>query len=56
MWLYVAIAVFLVITVLQSCGVELPFGLQRPAAPAPGSQLPATPHVVYQMQVEVPWL
>ena len=55
-WLYVAIAVFLVITILQSCGFKFPFGLQAPQAPASGGQLPVRPHIVYQRQAEVPSL
>jgi len=33
MWLYVIVAVFLVITLLQTCGVELPFGSRSPIEP-----------------------
>jgi predicted nucleic acid-binding Zn ribbon protein len=29
-WLYVAIAVFVIFTLLQMCGVQLPFGTQQP--------------------------
>jgi hypothetical protein len=55
-WLYVAIAIFLVITILQSCGFKLPFGLQRPEVPSPGSQMPGRPHTVYEVRSEIPWL
>jgi len=38
-WLYVAIAVFLVITILQTCGFSLPFGPQSPAEQGPSGYL-----------------
>ena len=45
MWLYVAIAVFFVFTILQTCGVKLPFGPQPPQE-TPGSYLvPRSPVV-----------
>jgi predicted nucleic acid-binding Zn ribbon protein len=43
-WLYVAIAIFFVITLLQMCGVRLPIGPQMPEQPSghlPSSQLVA---------------
>lgn len=36
-WLYVIVAVFLVLTLMQTCGVKLPFGTQAPTK-APGGQ------------------
>lgn len=43
-WLYVIVAIFLVYTLLQTCGVSLPFA---PAAPGPaepsGGLLPQVP-------------
>ncbi len=52
-WLYVAVAVFMIITLLQMCGIKLPFGVQT-TTPQPGSYLgPQGPAVVYQ--VESPW-
>lgn len=42
-WLYVAIAVFLLITLLQMCGVSLPFGPQMPEQPS--GHLPS-PHLI----------
>ena len=42
-WLYVVIAIFLVYTLLQTCGVNLPFGPQSPApgGPTGGLLVPA---------------
>ncbi|MBC7235414.1 MAG: hypothetical protein H5T69_06195 [Chloroflexi bacterium] len=57
-WLYIAIAVFMLFTLLQMCGVRLPFGPQMPS-PQPGGHLlpptsaPSGPALVYQ--VEAPW-
>lgn len=38
-WLYVIIAVFLVYTLLQVCGVSLPFTPQAPGPEQPGGSL-----------------
>ncbi len=43
-WLYVAIAVFLLISLLQMCGVNLPFGPQISTEQPSGYLL--TPHLV----------
>ncbi|HHX44083.1 MAG TPA: hypothetical protein GX714_08890 [Chloroflexi bacterium] len=43
-WLYVIVAVFLVYTLLQMCGVPLPFGTQAPIPAEPsGGLLPSMP-------------
>jgi predicted nucleic acid-binding Zn ribbon protein len=42
-WLYVIVAVFLVLTLMQTCGVRLPFGGQGPAQPPEGRLAPASP-------------
>jgi hypothetical protein len=43
-WLYVIVAIFLVYTLLQMCGVPLPFGPQAPNPAAPsGGLLPSLP-------------
>ena len=56
MWLYVAIAVFFVITILQTCGVKLPFGPQSPES-GPEGYLPSRPPVVYLIRAaEMPWI
>ena len=37
-WLYIIVAIFLVLTLMQTCGVRLPFGNQTPSGyVAPGS-------------------
>jgi len=41
-WMYVLIAVFLVFTLLQMCGVNLPFGPQTSQSPT-GMALPNAP-------------
>ncbi len=41
-WLYVIVAVFLVLTLMQTCGVRLPFGGQAPAQPPEGRLAPAS--------------
>jgi len=42
-WLYVIVAIFLVLTLLQTCGVRLPFGAPG-AAPTPSGQVaPGSP-------------
>ena len=46
MWLYVAIAIFFVITILQTCGVKLPFGPQT-LQQGPESLIPEGPSVAY---------
>jgi predicted nucleic acid-binding Zn ribbon protein len=33
-WLYIAIAIFFIITLLQMCGVRLPIGPQMPKQPS----------------------
>jgi len=53
MWLYVAIAVFFLISVAQACGVKLPFGPQAPAESPSGYLAPRAPIV---LQVEADWL
>jgi len=52
-WLYVAIAVFLVITILQTCGFSLPFGSQSPAEEPSGYLGPRAPIVHL---VDRPWV
>ena len=49
-WLYVAIAAFFVITILQTCGFKLPFGAQE-QQPS-GRSGPQTPIVCL---TEMPW-
>lgn len=38
-WLYVVIAIFLVYTLMQTCGISLPFAPRSPAPAAPGGGL-----------------
>lgn len=39
-WLYIIVAIFLVLTLLQTCGVRFPFGNQTPSGyVAPGSPI-----------------
>lgn len=52
MWLYVAIAVFFLISIAQACGVKLPFGPQTPAEPS--GYVPLRPAIV--RQVDIDWL
>jgi len=40
MWLYVGLAIFFAITVLQMCGFRLPFGPQAVPPQGPGGYLP----------------
>ena len=55
MWLNVANAVFIVITILQTGGVKLPFGPQAPQQ-GPDSTSPDGPAVVYYVRsAELPW-
>ena len=54
-WLYVAVALFFIITIAQSCGLKLPFGVQQ-GAPTPGSALPERPAIVYVMERAEPGL
>jgi predicted nucleic acid-binding Zn ribbon protein len=56
MWLYVAIAVFFLITILQTCGVKLPFGPRLPEQPGSGSYVPSPPAVVYETHLTWPFL
>jgi len=47
MWLYVIVAVFVVITLLQTCGVKLPFGSSLsdvPTGHVPGNPVVAVRH------------
>lgn len=53
-WLYVAIAVFFIFTMMQMCGVKLPFGPQVPQQQQePSGYLPSRAPIVYQ--VEIAW-
>jgi predicted nucleic acid-binding Zn ribbon protein len=49
-WLYVLVAVFLLFTILQSCGVKLPFGPQLPQQTPTGSLVPRSP-VAWRMDM-----
>jgi len=52
-WLYVAVAVFIIITILQTCGFTLPFGQQAPQESEPSGYVgPATPVV---RLIDTPW-
>lgn len=42
-WLYIIIAVFFVITILQTCGVRLPFGPQTQQQKPSGYLTPSSP-------------
>ena len=49
-WLYVIVAVFAIVTILQSCGiVKLPFGPQP--QPSPTGYLPSQLPIVRQMTI-----
>jgi hypothetical protein len=53
-WLYVVMAVFLVFTVMQACGIKLPFGSQTlPTEQKPSGYIVPRSHVVYH--VTMPW-
>ena len=53
LWLYVAVVVFFVFTVMQTCGVKLPFGAQPSQQQEPsGYSLPTAP---IACQVEMSW-
>jgi len=46
-WLYVIVAVFAIVTILQSCGiVKLPFGQQAQPTSGPTGFLPSRPPIV----------
>ena len=53
MWLYVAVAVFAVVTILQTCGFKLPFGPQLPQEQEPSGYSGPRSLVVYL--VDTPW-
>ena len=56
LWLYIAIAIFFVITILQTCGVKLPFGPQT-SQQGPASHILDGPVVVYTVRsAELPWI
>jgi len=52
-WLYVAVAVFLVVTLLQTCGLKLPFGPQPPQEQEPSGHSRSRTPIVYLL--ERPW-
>lgn len=52
-WLYIAIAAFIVITILQTCGFRLPFGPQPPQEQEPSGYSGSSPPIA--RLVEKPW-
>ena len=52
-WLYIAIAAFVVITILQTCGFRLPFGTQPPQEQEPSGY--SGPRLPIARLVEMPW-
>ncbi len=49
-WLYVIVGIFLLFTLLQTCGVKLPFGPQIGQPQTPTGYLPRVP-IVYQIEM-----
>ncbi len=52
-WLYIIIAIFFVITILQTCGVRLPFGPQAPQQQKPSGYL--APESPSARLIELSW-
>ena len=42
-WLYIIVAIFLILTLAQTCGVRLPFGPQAPTQAPGGQSEPGSP-------------
>jgi hypothetical protein len=52
-WLYVIIAIFLIFTLAQTCGVKTPFSPQTPQQDKPSGYL--APHAPLARWIDVPW-
>jgi len=50
-WLYIAIAIFAVVTILQTCGVSVP---GMPSGPSPEGLLPWLPNALASLASSVP--
>ena len=52
-WLYVAVAVFFIFTIAQTCGVKLPFGQVPREEQGPSGHLLRRPPIAYQIEASL---